>query len=437
MSNNLSKYYRKQWVGVALSCIVVLIVSSGSFRTAFSFPDVITLQKDQSLTIDTGFPVVSVYSSSAKKVESHRFGNLPVKVTVDTEIIGHHSVEFRLFGFIPLRRVSLVVSDSIMVMPGGHSIGVILRSGGLVVTGLAPVEDLEGRRLWPAQDAGIEVGDIILSVGDEKVSTKDQLSLAVNRAGRNGQWLDLLVQKPDGRALRKILYPVRHKNGGYNIGLYVKDSLAGVGTLTFYDGSSRLYTALGHIIAENDSKGPAIMEEGQIVRATVMGIQPSKKGKPGEVLGTFVEGADVIGNINKNGPCGISGVLLTELENPFYSEPIPLGMESQVRTGPAEILTTLNGKEIQKFSIEIEEVFHRSSSSKGFVIRITDPELLAATGGIVQGMSGSPIIQNGYLIGAVTHVLVNDPERGYGTFAERMAKEAYLLRSPATAQAGD
>jgi stage IV sporulation protein B len=240
--------------------------------------------------------------------------------------------------------------------------------------------------------------------------------------------VDLLVEKPGGSMIRRTLSPVRHRNGGYQIGILVKDTLAGVGTMTFYDPASGLYTALGHVISEGDSSRPAAMKQGQIVRATVTGVQPSRKGAPGEVMGTFVEGRDVIGTILQNGPCGIAGVLSVQLQNSFYSEPIPLGLESQVRRGPATILTTIDGTTIEQFAIEIEQMFSGGgSASKGFVVRITDERLLERTGGIVQGMSGSPIIQDGMLVGAVTHVLVNDPTRGYGTYAEWMAREARIL----------
>jgi stage IV sporulation protein B len=177
------------------------------------------------------------------------------------------------------------------------------------------------------------------------------------------------------------------------------------------------------------------MKEGHIVRSTIAGVQPSKKGQPGEFLGMFVEDQDEIGNIIKNGPCGISGILTTPLVNPYYTEAIPLGLPNQVVKGPAEILTTVSDRRIEKFSIEIESVYSGSGvSSKGFTVRITDPKLLSLTGGIVQGMSGSPVIQNGRLVGAITHVLVNDPTRGYGTFALWMAQEAYIV--PGSGYAG-
>ncbi len=415
----------KKTAGILICIFITLITASNPFRLAYSFPDAITLSTGQDFVIDTGYPVVSVSAGSSG---FWPFGNVTTRLSMDTNKPGQYSVQFKLFGFIPLRRVSLTVAEPIMVIPGGHSIGVVLRSTGLVITGLSPVETVDGKEVWPAKNAGLEAGDVILAVGDKRVVTKEDLAIYVDSAGRAGEWVDLLVEKADGSAVHRALLPVRNKYGGFNIGLYVKDALAGVGTLTFYEPGSGLYAALGHVISEGDSRRPVTMKQGQIVKATVTGIQPSRKGQPGEVLGTFVEGQDVIGSILKNGPCGITGILSSQPENPIYLEPIPLGLESKLKTGPAEVLTTLNGNTIESFSLEIQQIFGSSSaSSKGFVIKITDPRLLAATGGIVQGMSGSPIIQDGYLVGAVTHVLVNDPTRGYGTFAQWMAEDSHMM----------
>lgn len=419
-------------LGFVLSALVLSVCLSGAFRMAFSLPQAVTVFTGQEFTIDTGFPVVSVYSPSASAVASHPWARIPTRLTMDTGTAGEFLLEFRLFGLIPLRRVSLIVADKVMVVPGGHSIGVILRSSGLVIVGLSSVATVDGREVWPARNAGLEVGDVIVSAGDKQLSAREDLAILVDRAGRDGQWVDLLIEKADGTLVRRALAPVRHRSGGFQIGILVKDTLAGVGTLTFFDPRTSLYAALGHVISEGDSRRPLSMKKGQIVRATVTGVQPSRKGQPGEVIGTFIEGQDVIGSILRNGPCGITGVLSSNLSNPHYPEPIPLGLESQIRRGPAEILTTVDGRTVERFAAEIEQVFAGGSPSKGFVVRVTDKRLLARTGGIVQGMSGSPIIQDGVLIGAVTHVLVNDPARGYGTFAEWMARDARM--SPGLSQ---
>lgn len=422
-------------LGVTLSLAVVAVCLTGSFRMAFSFPARMTLLAGQEFVIDTGSPVVSISARKDGAKARPYWDGVPTRLALDTANPGRVAVEFRLFGLIPLRRVSLTVAQPIMVVPGGHSIGVVLRSAGLVITGLSPVETVDGREIWPAKNTGMEAGDVIISVGDRRVSTKEEFALLIDRAGRDGQWIDVLVEKADGSTVRRTLMPVRHRSGGFQVGLLVKDALAGVGTLTFYDKTTGLYAALGHVISEGGSKRPVSMNEGHIVRATVTGVQPSRKGLPGEVLGTFVDGRDVIGNILQNRECGISGILTGPLENKHYPEPIPLGMEGKLHKGPAEILTTVRGTSIEKFSVEIEQMLiGTGNSSKGFVIKVTDEKLLALTGGIVQGMSGSPIIQDGYLVGAVTHVLVNDPSRGYGTPAEWMARDAYMIPGAARSE---
>lgn len=431
----MQKERLKKTTGILICLFIILVAASNPFRFAYSFPDDVTLITGQDFVIDTGYPVpvVSVTSSESGKASAWQWGSVTTRLCMDTNKPGEYLVQFRLFGLIPLRKVSLTVQDPIMVVAGGHSIGVVLRSTGLVITGLSPVETVDGKEVWPARNAGLDAGDVILAVNDKRVVTKEDLAVYVDAAGRTGEWIDLLVEKADGSAIHRTLMPVKNRYGGFNIGLFVKDSLAGVGTLTFYEPGTGLYAALGHVISEGDSRRPVAMKQGQVVRATVTGIQPSRKGQPGEVLGTFVEGRDTIGNILKNGQCGITGILTERLENPIYPEPIPLGLEQNLRIGPAEVLTTLNGINIEKFSIEIQDVFGSSSaSSKGFVIKITDPRLLAVTGGIVQGMSGSPIIQDGHLVGAVTHVLVNDPTRGYGTFAEWMARDSHMISGSAT-----
>lgn len=430
----MQKERLKKMTGILICFLIALIAASNPFRLAYSFPEAVTLITGQDFVIDIDYPVpvVSVTSSQSGKTSAWQWGSVTTRLCMNTNEPGEYLVQFRLFGLIPLRRVSLTVQDPVMVVAGGHSIGVVLRSTGLVITGLSPVETVDGKEVWPARNAGLDAGDVILAVNDNRVVTKEDLAIYVETAGRAGEWIDLLVEKADGSATHRALMLVKNKYGGFNIGLYVKDSLAGVGTLTFYEPGTGLYAALGHVISEGDSRRPVSMKQGQVVRATVTGIQPSRKGQPGEVLGTFVEGRDTIGNILKNGQCGITGILTERPENPIYPEPIPLGLEQNLKTGPAEMLTTLNGVNIERFSIEIQDIFGSSSaSSKGFVIKMTDPRLLAVTGGIVQGMSGSPIIQDGYLVGAVTHVLVNDPTRGYGTFAEWMARDSHMLSGAA------
>jgi len=224
---------------------------------------------------------------------------------------------------------------------------------------------------------------------------------------------------------RRPLYSTA--DGAYRIGLYLRDSAAGVGTLTFYDPETRRYGALGHIILDSDTHQPINLSEGSIVKAKIINVKAAQKGQPGEKTGIFIDGS--LGNIEKNSPYGIFGEI-TDLHKPEspYPDPLPMALSTQVETGPAEILTVIDGETIDSYAVVIEKISYQASpADKGIVIRVVDEKLLQSTGGIIQGMSGSPIIQNGKLVGAVTHVFINDPTRGYGIFIEWMFQEAEIF----------
>ncbi|MGE5702682.1 MAG: SpoIVB peptidase, partial [Clostridia bacterium] len=213
----------------------------------------------------------------------------------------------------------------------------------------------------------------------------------------------------------------------YRMGLYIRDSAAGVGTLTFYEPKSGAYGALGHVISDVDTGQAIVVGDGQIVQASVTSIEKGESGNPGEKFARFYNESVVLGNITKNTPFGIFGKMKESPKRSYYQEAIPVALAEQVQEGPAKILTVVDGQRVEEFDIEIVNVVKQHfPATKGMIIRVTDKRLLDKTGGIVQGMSGSPIIQNGKLVGAVTHVFVNDPTSGYGCFIEWMLQDAGL-----------
>lgn len=331
---------------------------------------------------------------------------------------GTYDLEFRLLGFLPVKRLKVHVLPETRVIPGGHSLGVKLRPNGVIVVGFASVTDENGMKHQPAQEAGIEVGDTILAVNDKKIFQAEELSKVVDR-----QKSIILSVKRNDKIFNLNLNPVKNNFGLYQIGLWVRDIAAGVGTLTFYDPKTNYYGALGHIITDADTGKIIEVGEGEIIRARVASISPGRKNQPGEKKGVFINEDQIIGNIIANTPFGIFGKAYQSFENPLYDS-LPVATVNQVHEGKAKILTVVEGEKIQSYDIEIQKIIKQSyPNSKGMIIKITDKELIAKTGGIIQGMSGSPIIQDGYIVGAVTHVFVNDPTKGYGIFIEWMLNE--------------
>jgi len=340
--------------------------------------------------------------------------------------IGEVNLEFSLFGRIPLRQITVNVLPNVYLIPGGHSIGIKLHTKGVEVVGFYYF-DQAGRSISPAREAGVRIGDTIVSINGEKTT-------GVNHAARLlentvGNRVTLQVKRNEETLKIEISPLFSRADNSYRIGLYIRDSAAGVGTLSFYDPETKRFGALGHVILDAETNKPINIHDGTIVKAKIVDIKAARRGLPGEKTGIFMEHDDFVGNIDKNSPFGIYGRIERFYYGPSpYTMPIPMALASQVTTGPAEILTVVRGEEISRFKIVIEEIADQARpSDKGIVIRIVDEEMLQLTGGIVQGMSGSPIIQNGRLAGAITHVFVNDPTRGYGIFMEWMYQEAKIL----------
>jgi len=352
------------------------------------------------------------------------------RITLKGKNTGETDLYFKLFGLIPLRRVKLNVLPSVSVMPGGQAIGVLMRTEGVIVVGRAVVYGTKGNRYSPARKQGIEPGDILLSVNGTKIKSKGHLADLIQQFGKQAENLNFIIRKKSG-ALKEIsVNAVKNKDNQYLIGLYIDDGIAGVGTLTFYDKKTKEYGALGHVIIESHSKSKIKLKDGRIIEASITGIQSGRNGIPGEKLGAFYPEANILGNIKKNCDFGIYGKLERPPVNNYFKEEIPIAAISEVNKGPASIYTVIEGGDIEKYKINIDRVYQQGyPSSKGMIISIVDKELKSKTGGIIQGMSGSPIVQNGKLIGAVTHVFINNPLRGYGIFAEWMLMETNIYNN--------
>ncbi|WFT76966.1 SpoIVB peptidase [Halobacillus naozhouensis] len=332
---------------------------------------------------------------------------------------------FHEFAGIPLKKTDVRKMKDIRLVPGGHSVGVQLQTKGVLVVGHHLVNENKEESTSPGEKADIQVGDILLKGNGEELNSMEKLSKIVEKSGDQNEPVELTVKRGEETFQTSLTPSLNKKDDQYQIGLYVRDSAAGIGTMTFYHPDSGKYGALGHVIADMDTRQPIEINKGTIVESNVTSIEKGSQGVPGEKRAEFSLKEDRIGTITENSAFGIFGKLDDGIINEKYPDGLPVGYSEQVEEGPAKILTVLEGEKLQEFDVEIVSNMPKDKPvTKGMIVKITDPELLKKTGGIVQGMSGSPIIQNGKIIGAVTHVFVNDPTSGYGVHIEWMLKEA-------------
>jgi stage IV sporulation protein B len=342
-------------------------------------------------------------------------------------------VSYKLFGIFPFKKSQIEIMPSIKLLPGGQSIGVSLQTQGVMIVGQASVTK-NGNKIFPAKEAGIVTGDIILKVNGKEVHTDQDVASLVNDAGKNQQSVILQIKHQNQITEKNIKSVYCEESKRYRIGLFVRDEATGVGTLTFIDPISKKYGALGHVINDTDTNQRIEVSQGKITNSTIYAIEKSTRGHPGEKQGTFSNNSLLSGNIEKNSPVGIFGKINGEFSN-FFKEPLEVGWANEVKEGPAKIYTVIHGEQIEDFDIKIERIMPNRTDSKNMIISVVDPKLLEITGGIIQGMSGSPIIQNGKIIGAVTHVFINDSQRGYGVFIQNMLKESGILEKKDIASA--
>lgn len=432
--------------GLCLVALILGLCGTPQFRAFVSFPDHVRLPQGQAQRLALGLPfraTVSTDRAGALSLNGEGIGMdgrmtlLSAPLSIAALQTGHYQVDFRLFGLIPFRRMTVDVVPPIKVVPGGHSIGVLLRSKGVIVVGHAALRDKAGTLHQPARDGGVELGDAILEIGGKEVTSEEQAARLFEEAGKAGRPVKVTVKRK-GRLLEKEVTPIKDKDSGrFRVGLYIRDGAAGVGTLTFYEPGSGRYGALGHVIADAETSQPIDVRDGHIVESVVTAIQKGRKGSPGEKIGAFRNEDNWLGSIDKNSRFGIFGKMNAPLTNPMFPQPVEVAMANQVKEGPAEILTVVEGQKLERFQVEIMRVMHQPTpDGKNMIVRITDPRLLDKTGGIVQGMSGSPILQDGRMVGAVTHVFVNDPTRGYGALIEWMLQEAGVLPAGDTSLRG-
>lgn len=336
--------------------------------------------------------------------------------TLETNKTGKYNINLKLFGLFNLKKISLDVIDNIELIPCGFPIGIYVETDGILVLGNGRITGNDGLNYEPVNNK-LKSGDYILAIDDKKIKDKEELIEEIQNS--NGDDIKLLVRRNDEEITVRVT-PVKATDGKYKIGAWIRDDTQGIGTLTFTSTKGD-FGALGHGITDIDTGLLMEISDGTVYAADIMSIIRGKEGVPGELIGMIRQSNKYkIGNIEKNTLQGIFGKIDYNYNWLLNQGTFEIGLKQEVQKGPATILCTVKDK-VEEFNIQIESVdISNSNHSKGIVIRITDERLLEMTGGIVQGMSGSPIIQNNKIIGAVTHVFIQDSTKGYGTFIENM-----------------
>ncbi len=391
--------------GVALAASALSVFVFGTVAYGFSsLPDEISVTEGDKVNIGSVFALEDETATPALKGEGEK--KYRTKVTA-----------LKIF---PVKDIDVTVTKRRYVAPGGDVFGIKLYTKGVIVVDIDSVTTKNGSA-DPAVSAGLKCGDIITHIGGKPALSSQQLTDAVEQS--EGKKLNLKVER-NGETFELALKPELSVNGGYKAGIWVRDSSAGIGTVTFYDDGIGMFAGLGHGVCDVDTGKIMPLNNGEAVRARVNGFYKSSAGNPGELCGVFTDSA--IGSLCVNHDMGVYG----ELIQPSGQKTVPVALENEVRLGDAQMITTVDESGPQYYDIEIVKIYPSSDlSARNMIIKVTDPELLDKTGGIVQGMSGSPIIQNSMLIGAVTHVFISDPSQGYAVFSQRMIETMDAVRS--------
>lgn len=350
----------------------------------------------------------------------------PIGNTIDKISNSKDQYQIKFLGMIPLKSVQVQNVKDLEVYPGGNPIGVRVSSEGVLVVGYSEIQIDNKKEESPGKLGGLEIGDIILKVNGENMENVTDLLKTIKECQRDDIKVDILRR---GEKLTKVIHLRKENDKDYKIGLWIRDSTAGVGTMTFVDEKTKKFGALGHPITDCDTNEPFLIKKGDVLDSTIISVKKGEKGDPGELKGIFINENTPKGNIQKNTQSGIFGNIDNVTSMRKEVKPLKVGFRDEITTGKAKIITTIDESGPQEFDIEIEKLLNQTAvGSKSMVIKITDPRLLEKTGGIVQGMSGSPIIQNNKIIGAVTHVLINKPDTGYGIYIEWMLQDAGIIK---------
>lgn len=388
---------------VRMGLVYLLVAAAAALGWLWhALPEEISLEPGQTLQLPRFAWVEPLRGRGSRNVAS-------------TRAVGSYQVTLALGGWLPVRTIRAVVTERPTVTVCGTPFGVKMFSEGALVVGFSDVNTAAGPEN-PAKAAGLRLGDRVIRIGSTATEDNDAVKQALEAA--QGSAVEVVYVR-SGEQRQTSLTPVWDASSAqWRAGMWVRDSSAGVGTLTFADEEKGVFAGLGHPISDSDTGESIALRSGEIVPCQITGCSKGTAGSPGELKGRFLS-AHAIGTIRINGENGVYGSTRAQ----FAGQKMEVAFAQEVEAGDAEIWTTTSGETPRAYRVKIEKISD-ADPRRNMVLRVVDRELLAQTGGIVQGMSGSPIVQNGRLVGAVTHVLVNDPTRGYGIFAQTMLEQA-------------
>ena len=424
MSKRKNNRPLKNAIGWALSLSLLALNFTPQAQSIRTLPDTISIVSGEEISFDFILPMKVAYEGELTQVLSsggETLGDVGARsVTLLSGSGGKGEITLSLLGLIPVKTMTVSVLDDITLIPGGTAVGVTLRTQGVLVVGMSPVTMNSGEQVCPVRDAGINPGDTISAVNGSDVTDTNSLVSLVDSAYEAHTPITLTISRY-GEVLDVPVSPAEDSAGQPKLGMWARDSTNGVGTLTYYDPVEKEFGALGHPITDADTGALLPVRSGSLYLAEIVGAKKGERGAPGELKGVFGTDLSPIGRLSGNTLYGVFGNMPLTPADSLYPEGLPVAGRSSVKEGPATIISTVDGGGPKEYACEILQVFRQDKiSAKSMVLKITDEELLAKTGGIVQGMSGSPIIQNGCIIGAITHVYVSDPTRGYGIYIEWM-----------------
>ena len=402
-------------------CIAILIVIYVYVCNITLLPNSVIIFEGEELNLKTvvGLKIKRANGTNMPVIQASNLGESEQSSKYETA--GTFELNLNLFGTIPVKEIDVNVIPKTKVVPMGNLIGAKLYTSGVLVVGMSEIQGDDQQKHKPYEGSGIEEGDMIVEMDSKKIANTDELVETVNSS--KGKAIQIKYVRND-ETITTSIQPIKSEDNEYKLGLWVRDAAAGVGTLTFYEPSTGKFAALGHGIVDVDTGDIINIANGELVTSNLVAIKKGEKGTPGEIKGSIDSGV-TIGNISKNTNFGVFGLVSNKNNlNLNGAKEYEVALRSEIQTGEAEIICQLENGKKDQYKIEISKIYTSNNyDNKSMMIKITDERLLQKTGGIIQGMSGSPIIQNGKFVGAITNVLVSDPTTGYAIFGDLMVKQ--------------